>query len=215
MGGRRLSGRWAFAALIAAFALAGCGSGSSSTSTSTATSESTVGSAPGTTSEGRGATAPRGGAAAPKRRSRPEPGGEHSIETYGREAAGSEREAVAGALHDYLDAIAGRDYGAACAHLATRVQRSLEQFAGGSLRRRGCPAILPKLLSPTAPAFARQQAGGSVTRVRVKGARAFVVYHAPGAKLYMMTMAREGGSWKAALLAGSILVPSAATLGQG
>jgi hypothetical protein len=155
------------------------------------------------------------GASEDGQRRRPEPGGERSIETYGSEAAGAERDAVAGAMHAYFDSVAREEYGPACSYLATQVQRSLEQFASKALRRKGCAAILPKLLSPTAPAVAREQANGKVTRVRVKGEQAFVVYHAPGAKLYMMTMVREGGEWKAALAIGSVLVPSAATLGQG
>ncbi len=51
--------------------------------------------------------------------------------------------------------------------------------------------------------------------MRVQGDRGFVVYHAPGAKLYQLTMVREGGAWKAATIAGSILVPSPAMLGFG
>ncbi len=50
--------------------------------------------------------------------------------------------------------------------------------------------------------------------MRVQGDRAFVVFHAPGAKLYQMTMVQEGGNWKTATVAASVLVPSAATLGQ-
>jgi hypothetical protein len=51
--------------------------------------------------------------------------------------------------------------------------------------------------------------------VGVRGDRAFVVFHAPGAKLFQLTMVREGGRWKTTTIAASVLVPSAATLGTG
>jgi hypothetical protein len=73
--------------------------------------------------------------------------------------------------------------------------------------QQGCAAILPKILSPTAPAVARAQAKGEVTKVRVEGGRAFVIFHAPGAKLYQMTMVRENGRWKTATVAAAVLVP--------
>jgi hypothetical protein len=141
-------------------------------------------------------------------------GGEKSIEEFGNEAEGSSRAAVLGVFTGYLNALAAKDDATACNYLAASVQRSLEQFVTPALRRKGCAAILPKLLSPTAAAIARQQAAGRIAKVRVEGERAFVVFHAPGAKLYMLTMTREGGEWKVALVAASVLVPSAATLGQ-
>lgn len=141
-------------------------------------------------------------------------GGEKSIEEFGNEAEGSSRAAVLGVFTGYLNAIAAKDDATACDYLAATVQRSLEQFVVKSLKAKGCSAILPKLLSPTAPAIAREQAAGRITKVRVQGDRAFVVFHAPGAKLYQMTMVREGGRWKVATVAASVLVPSAATLGQ-
>jgi hypothetical protein len=91
-------------------------------------------------------------------------------------------------------------------------EKSIEEFgseaAGPSAR------FLSALLAPTAATISHEQAEGRITKVRVQGKRAFVVFHAPGAKLYMLTMVREGGGWKAATVAASILVPSAATLGQ-
>jgi hypothetical protein len=76
---------------------------------------------------------------------------------------------------------------------------------------RGDPA---KAARPTAVAIAREQANGHVTKVRVEGERAFVVFHAPGAMLYQLTMVRDDGEWKTATVASSVLVPSAATQGQ-
>jgi hypothetical protein len=141
-------------------------------------------------------------------------GGEKSVEAFGSEAGGSDREAVLAAEQGYLGAIAERDYEAACSHLSSQPRRSLRQLAAGK-KTVQCPQILPALLSSSAAATARRQAAGTVTKVRVRGDQAFIVFHAPGAKLYVFTMVREGGEWKAAAIAGSVLVPSAATLGTG
>jgi hypothetical protein len=198
------------AALAAALAVGGCGSGGGGTSTTGPASSST--SAPTST-----ATAPAtsaGGHAEAHAGGHAEAGGEKSIEDYGSESAGSGREALLAAFHGYLKGLAARDYTTACNYLAASVRRSLEQLVTKQLKAKGCPGIMPKLLAPTAAAIARRQANGKVTKLRVRGSRAFVVYHAPGAKLYVLTMTREGGGWKAALLAGSVLVPSPATLGR-
>lgn len=115
----------------------------------------------------------------------------------------------------YLTGLADRDYKLACASLAMPVQRSLARIVVTQLRSAGCPAILPKLLSGSAADVAREAAGGRVSSVRVKGDRAFVLYHAPGAQLYVLTMIREGSAWKAAMVAGSILIPSSGVAGAG
>jgi hypothetical protein len=54
---------------------------------------------------------------------------------------------------------------------------------------------------------ARQQADGQITKVRVQGNRAFVVFRAPGAKLYVTGLVEEGGGWKATTVIPSVLVP--------
>lgn len=136
-----------------------------------------------------------------------EGGGEKSIEEFGSEAEGSEEEEILGSFTAYLEALADDDLAVACSYLASNVQQSLAQLAGGKLKRNGCPAILSKLLAPTANAVAREQVEGEITKVRVQGDRAFVVFHAPGAKLFQMTMVRENGDWKVAIVAASVLVP--------
>lgn len=134
----------------------------------------------------------------------PAPGGEASIEGFGAEAAGSEREAILASFDAYLSALAAKDYPAACLRLATDVRRSLRQLVG---KEEGCAATLPALLAPTAAAVAREQANGEVTGARVDGDRAFVIFRAPGAELYQLPMMREVGSWKAVVVASAILVP--------
>lgn len=139
--------------------------------------------------------------------------GEKSIEGFGHESGGADRAAVLTAFHGYFDAVADADYVVACTHLSATVKRSLGQIVGQGSTRVSCAASLPELLSPSAAGSARQQASGEVDKVRIQGDKAFVVYHAPGAKLYQLYLLREDGAWRATSLTGSILVPSPATLG--
>jgi hypothetical protein len=140
-------------------------------------------------------------------------GGEESVEEFGSEASGSERDAILGAEQGYLAALAGKDFASACSYLSGQARRSLSQLLTPAAKGKGCAATLPALLSSSAPATASQQAGGKITKVRVQGDRAFVLFGAPGAKLYVFTLGREGGEWKATTIAASILVPAAGTVG--
>jgi hypothetical protein len=139
--------------------------------------------------------------------------GEQSVERFGAEAGGSGKQAILSAERGYLMALAERDYEAACHLLASQVQRSLRRLVVKPLKAQGCPAILPKALSQSAPAIARRQANGEITKVRVEGEQAFVIFRAPGAKLYVFTLQEEGGDWRASALSASILVPDPATFG--
>jgi hypothetical protein len=134
--------------------------------------------------------------------------GEKSIEGFGEESAGGDRVAILAAFHGYFEAVADGDYGAACTHLAATVKESLAQIVGRGSGKVSCAAALPELLAAGASASARQQANGKVSKVRAQNGKAFVVYHAPGAKLYQLYLLREGGEWRATTLTGSILVPS-------
>jgi hypothetical protein len=135
---------------------------------------------------------------------------EESIEGFGEEAEGSERDEVLGAFHGFLGAIAEGDEETACSHLAARVTESLSQLAAKAKKPLSCPQLLEVFLSPQADQIAQGQAEGKITKVRVKGDTAFVVFHAPGARLYELTLAREGGEWKATSLSASVLAPSLA-----
>lgn len=132
---------------------------------------------------------------------------EASIEGYGEEAEGSQREEVKGTFHSYLEAIAQGDEQSACSHLAARVSQSLSQLAAKAKKQLSCPELLEALLSPQAAQIAKGQAEGKVVKVRVKGDTAFLVFHAPGARLWQLTLVREGEGWKVATLSASVLGP--------
>ncbi len=130
--------------------------------------------------------------------------GEQSIERYGQEAKGTERQQLLALYRSYLTALGEKDYESACAKLAAQVKGSLAQIAGP---KADCEEILPAILSPTATPLSRAQSKGKVTGVRVEADHAFVVFKAPGAKLWQMTLLHEGGEWKVASLGAAVLVP--------
>ena len=172
-------------AVAAALTLAACGGGSDTSSSGAAT-----GPAPG----GR-------------------PSAEEEVEAAGREAEGSEADAILSAEREYLTAIADEDYAKACSLISRGALKSLEASItqqGGSV---DCAEILSKVLAGAAAESARAQAGGKVRKVRVVGDQALVIFHAPGARLYVFSLLNEEGDWRAATLISSVLAPSAATLG--
>jgi hypothetical protein len=137
----------------------------------------------------------------------PEPNAEESIEGFGSEAEGSERQEVEGAFHSYLGAIAQGDDEKACSYLGARVTETLSELAAKAKKPLSCPQLLEALLSPQADQIARGQEEGKIAKVRLKGDTAFVVFHAPGARLFQLTMAREGGAWRVTSLSASVLAP--------
>jgi hypothetical protein len=157
-----------------------------------------------------------------KERSASQPGkteeretGEQSVEGFGHAATGQEQKQVLAAERGYLRALSARDFKTACTYLSASVTQSLRRAAVAELRAKRCPAIVPKLLAPGAIAVAKEHLKGKVTKVRVEGRQAFVIYRAPGAKLYVFTILREAGGWKVTTLIGSVLVPSPPALGAG
>jgi uncharacterized membrane protein YkoI len=163
---------------LGAIAISGCGGGSDSSSTETTTSQS----------------APQNA--------------EASIEGYGEEASGSEREELLSAFHAHFAAIAQGDNEKTCESLPAKARESLKSLSNQTKKELSCPELLELLLSPDAKQIAKQQSEGEITKVRIEGDTAFIVFHAPGARLYQLTMVEEEGQWKATSLAASVLAPS-------
>lgn len=132
---------------------------------------------------------------------------EASIEGFGEEAEGQERQELIATFHAYLGSIADKDYAKTCSYLSARVKQGLEQFTQAK-KPLSCEEMLEGLLTPGADQIAKGQAEGKLTKVRSDGESAFVVFHAPGARLYQLNLTREGSEWKAASLSASVLAPT-------
>jgi hypothetical protein len=180
----------ALSAVVAALALCGCGGGSDTASS-------------GASPETASGTAAEGGAP---------PSAEQEVEEAGREAKGSEAEAILSARHEYLSAIGDGDYAKACSLLSKRATKSLQATLTHSGGNVDCTEILSKVLGSAAAASARSQAAGEVRKVRVLNDQALVVFHAPGARLYVLTLVKEDGEWRVAMLISTVLAPSVANL---
>jgi hypothetical protein len=176
--------RWSIgSAIVVALALSACGGGSDSTTT-----------------------------APPGEPSAAQPSAEEEVEGAGREAEGSEAEAILSAKREYLTAVGNRDYGKACALLSGAAIKSLEASITHTRGKVGCAQILSKVLGVAAAQAARSQADGEVRRVRVLGDQALVIFRAPGARLWVLSLVKEDGGWRVATVVSSVLAPSASTL---
>jgi hypothetical protein len=196
---------------ILAIGVAGCGGGSN---TQSGTAEPTIAGNDKSTQAGEsspgGATHHEG--RKPSHRYR---GGEKDIEEFGTEARGPEAEAVLTAQQTYLAAIVSRNYGKACTWVSSSLEAQFSQIVEPGVGPKSCDQVLPKILAGDASHVAALQLSGKIVKVRVEGDRGYVVFHAPGARLFVFPMTREGGSWRVASITSSILAPSAATLGEG
>jgi hypothetical protein len=125
------------------------------------------------------------------------PTGDNSIPTYGSEASGSQRSEATTALHSYLQARAGGDWGTACSHMAATVQKQLALLASASKgKAKGCAAAYAALSARVPVAARANPLSGGLASLRIKGDKAFALFYGPHNQKYMMPMAREGGAWK-------------------
>ncbi len=153
-------------------------------------------------------TAAREKASAEEGSAAPNESAEASIEDFGAEAEGRDREELLATFHGYLGAIAAGDEEAACSYLGANVEESLEQLSSQAKKQFTCAQLLEALLSPQADEIAKSQDEGEIRKVRFEGDTAFVVFHAPGARLYQLNLGREDDEWKVASLSATVLAPS-------
>lgn len=135
-------------------------------------------------------------------------GGDNSVQEFGEEAATSEREEAATALHNFLDARAQGEWAAACDYLASSISSSFEELAGQAkgAKATSCAEILASLTNPAAKNLLLEEAErADVGSLRVEGDRAFLIYRGLEGDILAMPMAQEDGEWKVASLAGTPL----------
>lgn len=224
----------AFAALLLAAGLVACGGGDSSTSTSTTADTGGQGQSEskpsGASDKGaaKGGEGKSGGSATkqdhagrsseaasftPKHHndsgggsaSYRTKGGDNSVQEFGEEAASSEFEAAATALHNFLDARAAGNWAATCDYVSKNIIESFEKLAAKAkqIEDKSCAGILAKLTNPAAKSAMKAEAEqANVRSLRIEGEQAFALYTAPDAHIYSMPMVNEDGAWKVASLAG-------------
>jgi len=135
-------------------------------------------------------------------------GGDNSVQEFGKEAGGTERDAAATALHNFLDARAEGNWAAACSYMSKSVVESFEKLASQAkqVKDSGCAGILKALTNPNAKQLMKKEAAkANVGSLRIEGDRSFVIYKGPDGTIMAMPMANEGGAWKVSSLAGTPL----------
>jgi hypothetical protein len=130
-------------------------------------------------------------------------GSDNSIQESGSEAAASDRDRAAAALHGYLDAGVRRDWASACHLLARAIYEQLA--AGIGLPGQPCPTVLGRYFAHVVRARFALAAVAEVGSLRLEGDHGFLLYHGAEDVDYAMPMAMEGGRWKVAAAAATAL----------
>lgn len=162
--------------LVLALALAGCGSGSATSSTSTT--------------------------AARQFETR---GGDNSIQRSGVEAPIPDREEAERVLHGYLDARAGRAWGAACGYLASGLAAELRQLSDRGGKPPSCGEVLAALSAGVATSELREAALADVGSFRIAGDSGFLLLEDARGVDWFVPMVRESSRWRVAAVGPSPL----------
>lgn len=220
----------AISLIVLALSFGGCGSGSATTTSPTepSTGGETAPSGQGEKPTAKDRSAPKPQAkpaphhAAPKETAHFTPpthhdsgggtgqfegkGGDNSIQESGDEASSSEFAEAAATLHGFLDARAARAWAAACKRLAPGVAEQLVPevgSAGGG--KTSCAAVLASLTVGVPSSALREAAVADVGALRVDGDHGFILFRGVDGHSFFMPMIREGGQWKVAAIAASLL----------
>lgn len=161
-------------------AIAGCGGGSSSLSASSSSSPAD--------------------AAEPSKEFNDPEGikGIEPVATFGRESGDSERQEASAVLAESLTAREEGDFAAQCATLSKRALKTTFIRGEGVADASKCTGELEKVAKPLAKSESvrADTLEGEIAALRVKGNRAFALYHGNDGSDYAMSMEMEDGEWK-------------------
>jgi hypothetical protein len=125
-------------------------------------------------------------------------GGDNSLQTFGEDAEGEEREEVVSAMSAYFAALAEGGIEAACPYLVASFRSGGQE---GQDAGSGDCAALARLLSggPKGALVAEARTGSrsTILSVRVEDERAIVMLRTARGELAYFTMQREDGEWRA------------------
>jgi hypothetical protein len=172
-GKRRVAGIMALLALVSLLAT-GCGGSSSS--------------ADSTTTEGSAAFLQKGSTT-------------NKIVEFGSEAPLPVRTEASDILTENLEAREEADFATQCATLA-KEQAEQVTHAKGVKAVKSCPKELRKIAEPlsTSKSIRANQLAGPIAALRVKGAKAYALFHGKDRDDYAMPMRKEGKEWKVAAI---------------
>lgn len=140
------------------------------------------------------------------------PGADNSLQTFGEQAQGSERDEVVRRMRAFFTVLAQRGVNAACPYFSDSYKQSLTALARGS-GQDGC-AALAQLTGRSSPkgalrAEALRGANATVLRVGIEDEDAIVLLRATDGELVYFTMQREDGEWRTSTVGLAQLPPRA------
>jgi hypothetical protein len=123
------------------------------------------------------------------------PGGDDSIQTFGEEAEGDEKEEVVSAMRSFFRAMASGDPERVCAALSKGNVEQFELFLKAQKEEGDCTTVLAKFLGRQ-KGEAERAVNGQVYQVRVEDENAFVMFIPEGGTASYFVMKREDDGWK-------------------
>ncbi|HEX3323603.1 MAG TPA: hypothetical protein VHR65_00485 [Solirubrobacterales bacterium] len=134
-------------------------------------------------------------------------GGDNSIQEFGEEAAESELQEAAEAVHGFYVTRAEGDWSGACSYLSKAMLKQLEQLAASSteIQDKRCPSFLAAFTSPLSAAEWREITTVDAGSLRHEGEQAFLIYYGAGKTVYAMPLKQEEGAWRVGALSGDAL----------
>jgi hypothetical protein len=119
---------------------------------------------------------------------------------FGKEAGATDREAASAVLTENLEARQGADFAGQCGSLG---KAGLETVLGAvkssevKAARAKCVASLKSLAEPLSSTkeVRTNTLSGPISALRVKGPKAYALYHGNDGNDYAMPMEKEGGKW--------------------
>jgi hypothetical protein len=227
MGGARTAVAAVIAAAICALALSACGGGDdsagSTASTQAATTATTAEATSPTTSGGQSPAEPPAVKETPEEAEAHEtpkqgersaafavPGGDNSIQTYGDEGDGTEREEANESITALNKALAGGSWNVVCSKYLSK--KNLEQLqmltkAQPKLSGLSCAAMMGKLNVSTPQTKSPSAPKGGIASFRIEGDTGFAIYRGNDGKGYAYPLTLEDGVWKLTALGPTPITP--------
>jgi hypothetical protein len=119
---------------------------------------------------------------------------------FGKEAGATDREAASAVLTENLEARQGADFAGQCSSLGKAGLETVlgaVKSSGVEAARAKCVASLKSLAEPLASTkeVRTNTLSGPISALRVKGPKAYALYHGNDGNDYAMPMEKEGGKW--------------------
>ncbi|MBS1680027.1 MAG: hypothetical protein JST08_21880 [Actinobacteria bacterium] len=121
----------------------------------------------------------------------------NSIARFGKEASLEEREEANIVILKSYDARARGDFETQCETLDRAMVKELVNAKFGGKKHHTCPETLHKFAEPLSKSkvFRKNNISGSIAALRVKGPKAYALYHGTDGSNYALGLVKEDAKW--------------------